>query len=924
MNRKTLIAGFFITGISLLFTSISAYFVPALLEQPGGLAALFIGTFVAVAGLLGGSIREWADNMFGKKEEPKIKRQINVGDNITNVIADRFVQNIFQSAPGQEVLELSRFTIPNAAPDFVDREDTIEQLKAALLRGEVVIGISGGGGIGKTQLAYKLASEVKEDFPDACLRIDLLGTSEKPMSTEDAMRQLLEPFYAGQKLPEASNQLMGLYQQTFATKKSLVLLDNALNAPQVRSLIPPTPSAAIITSRQHFSLTEFALREPLRLDILSPEKSREFLRSTSDKLREAQEQKVDQLASLCGYLPMALRVSASLLNDRADWSVDTLLQSLADERTRLQRLKRPDDVDLDVEAAIGLSYSLLPDEIKKHFRMLSIFQGYFWITPVVAILGKEFEDDADRLLGVLIARSLLNVSPAQFGELVTGNTVNSNLYAFHDLTRLFASDLLRRDIEESKTAVERHADFFLALAKIANAEFQLGEMHIQHSLNFFHAFSPELFLAWQRLLPTQGDWPRPESADTWLISFPSICGDILELQVSAYQRINFLQVALDTLKTSEAMLDKEDVPAKTEEINISEGIHVPLELAYLNNLGEAYIAAGEARKAVLVLDTALAKLEAEDFESERAYKYIKETVFTNMGNAQFGIRNLKKAIEYWNQQLHLAREINHWTSVCTALGNLGNAYLELEDFLTSMGYYQEQLTLSREIGYRRDEGDALSHIGINFSRWGEVHKSYMLLEQARKIAHDRGDIRREGVQLSLIGLHYSYLGDFVKSIEISQQALVYLRAAGDRQSEGSTLINQGSDYIYLGDKIKARECWEVALNIFRIMEDPRAHWLDEWIKKLEFHEPQFGGTRSYIPELIETVIGAVLNQDSRAAQHFETISKIVSDPDVSDNFRELTKVLQKILVGIKNPDLSQLPEEIASLVRENLEKKSTT
>ena len=167
--------------------------------------------------------------------------------------------------------------------------------------------------------------------------------------------------------PDDEIQLKNLYQQTFGKKKVLLLLDNAANAAQVRPLIPPAPSAAIITSRQHFSLTEFGLHEPVRLDVLSSEKACELLRVASPKLNDSPENEVNELAKLCGHLPLALRVAASLLNDRSDWTVSTLINRLQDEHTCLKRLKR--EGDYDVAATLNLSYELLSDDLKNIFDL---------------------------------------------------------------------------------------------------------------------------------------------------------------------------------------------------------------------------------------------------------------------------------------------------------------------------------------------------------------------------------------------------------------------------------------------------------------------------------------------------------------------------------------------------------------------------
>jgi hypothetical protein len=54
-------------------------------------------------------------------------------------------------------------------------------------------------------------------------------------------------------------------------------------------------------------------------------------------------------------------------------------------------------------------------------------------------------------------------------------------------------------------------------------------------------------------------------------------------------------------------------------------------------------------------------------------------------------------------------------------------------------------------------------------------------------------------------------------------------------------------------------------------------------------------------------------------EYFEAISKMVVNPNAPPHYRELGDVLKKYMSGIKNPDLSGLPSEIAEIVRKALE-----
>ena len=322
-----------------------------------------------------------------KKKSKDPKPSIRADGNVTGSVLIAGNENQVTVQLEQLKTASSLFTIPLPVTDFTGRDDELKELKASFANGAIITGVSGGGGIGKTELARKLAQDIAGDYPDARMSIDLLGTSQTPMPCEETMRRLIEPLYPNQKLPDDSNQLKGLYQQTFGKVKALLLLDNAADAHQVRPLIPPAPSAAIITSRQHFTLSEFGLT-PLRLDVLEIPDARTLLRSASDKLKEASDKELDELSTLCGRLPLALRVAAALLND-SNWTLDTLINRLKDERTRLERLRRDNDQDLDVEATLSLSYQLLDDDLKKYFRMVSVFTAPFPNISAQAVWGDE-------------------------------------------------------------------------------------------------------------------------------------------------------------------------------------------------------------------------------------------------------------------------------------------------------------------------------------------------------------------------------------------------------------------------------------------------------------------------------------------------------------------------------------------------------
>lgn len=539
------------------------------------------------------------------------------GDN--NAITQQQIEH-YHEAPLQGIVS-TLFTIPPPVTDFTGREEELKKLKNSFSNGAIITGVTGGGGIGKTELARKLAQEIADDYPDARMSINLLGASENPMTPEDAMRRFLEPFYPNQKLPDEPGQLKGLFQQTFAAHKALLLLDNAANAAQARPLIPPKPSAVIVTSRQYFSLTESGLN-PLRLDVLSAAGAGELLRTASVKMKDATDEEVGALAKLCGYLPLALRVAASILDDSPNWKAAALIARLRDERTRLKQLKREGDRDLDVETALSLSYQLLDDDLKKYFRKLSVFTASFPNISAQAVWQMTEEDDLEGVLNKLVNRSLLNYLPAQEGE--------GGLYDLHDLTRLFGVERLIENEAEAKDTVMAHANHFLEWAGEADSLYLQGNENILLGLARFRFIWPHLISAYERCLPEHTNFPHPDSADAWLSNFPSMCAYLLDLHLPPRQKIPILEAALEAARR---LGEKQ-----------AEGVH-------LGNLGNAYAALGDARKAIEFYEQALViDREIGDRRGEGA-------ALGNLGMTYKNLGEKDKACQLWQEALAIFRAI---------------------------------------------------------------------------------------------------------------------------------------------------------------------------------------------------------------------------------------------------------------------------
>ncbi|MEO7863435.1 MAG: tetratricopeptide repeat protein [Nitrospirales bacterium] len=689
-------------------------------------------------------------------------------------------------------------------------------------------------------------------------------------------------------------------------------------------MVPSSPSVAIVTSRQYFSLTEFGLKEPLRLDVLSSEEARELLRIASDKLIEFPDSKVDKLSELCGYLPLALRVSVSLLNDRPDWTLDTLLQRLEDERTRLQRLKRSDDADFDVEAAISLSYNLLPGKIQQRFLMLGVFPGPMWANPVAEVWMEYDSEDVDTCLGVLLTRSLLSSHSAPFGALGIDDTRVMSYYTFHDLTHLFALDRLRKNDEEFAVAVAGHAAFFLQLAIMLNEEYRKGYDHMAKAVTAFHAIWYDLFTAWYRIQSNQNDWPRPEQADIWISIFPNMCADLLRLLVRPTDRIKIIEPSLECARRLGDKLHEgvnlsnlggayyqlgeieKAVELLQEAIPICSELDNPVyKTKAMLGLGTAYITLNKPDQAIELYEQALAKFDEIGDQQGRA------SIFTNLGSIYSQLGKVSKAKELYGKGLLISQEIGNRNLEAVYLDNLGRVYIELNEIDKAISFLEKALKITEELHDKHGQGKVLGSMGIAFSRLGEVPKALEFFEKQLETTHQTGDQLDRANALANIGSSYANLGDQRKALEFFEESLLIKAEIGNQRDEAHTLEQAGVAYWHLGDKETAKIFLRKALLIFTAFEDPQAQKIQKWLNDLESITVQ---------EFVRAAIDAARTKKPEATEYFEAASKMERDQNIPEELQAVGKVLRDYLAGIKNPDLSRLREDFAQLIKEELEK----
>lgn len=666
------------------------------------------------------------DRLVHDKTTPTVttsgERGVGIGGNVTN--SKIFTGNIIEAA---EPVTTSLQQLRAPVGDFVGREREIDTLINALRRESraCITGISGMGGIGKTELALLVADRLRDDYPDAQFFINLQGTDANPRSPQEAMANCIRAFLGPEvKLPEEPEQLLHLYRSQLHSKRVLLLLDNAADSAQVRPLLPPTGCAVMVTSRQSVALPGMT---PLTLHPLTEQEARQLLLEIAARAEPVAE----QICKLCGYLPLALRAAGSLLAITADLDPDDYAVQLQDERNRLERIGT-EGVEISVATSFNLSYARLGTEAARVFRLLSVFPATFDAAAEEVVCA----DAGHVQLSDLVRRSLVLYDES------------TKRYRLHDLSRLFAGSKLSA---EERVVGEKHfaAHFLYVLASAGDLYLEGGESLLR-GLALFD-------LEWGNIQAGHA-WVEAQigTTDADVVRLGMVYAnsgwDVLDLRQHPRERIRWLEIAL--------------VATRQLKERIGEGIT-------LSNLGIAYTRLGEAQRAIQLFEQALF------IDREIGDRRHEGNTLGNLGLAYFNLGEIRHAIQLFEQQLVIDREIGYRRGEGNALASLGNAYAVLGEIDGAIQFHEQRLTIAREIGDRRGEGNTLGTLGIAYKNLGETRRAIQFYEQQLTIAREIGDRRGEGIALFNLSLALDQLGDRAKAFQHAEQALTILEQIED-------------------------------------------------------------------------------------------------------------------------------------------------
>ncbi|MFF7377363.1 BTAD domain-containing putative transcriptional regulator [Streptomyces massasporeus] len=316
--------------------------------------------------------------------------------------------------------------------------------------------ISGMAGVGKSALALHVAHQLAKRFPDGQLHLDLHGATPgmAPLTPAQALTALLRDLGTEPcRIPEEPEAAAALLRSLLAPTRTLLVLDDASSAAQVRPLLPGGAGCGVIvTSRSPLTALDGAARFPLAP--LSDDESAELLRRASGRDGLDGTDAARLLVELTGRLPLALRVVAARLAARRALTPDALAGQLAAADVRLHHLEYD---DLSVRQSLAVAHDALAAsereadrDAARTLRRIGALDLPTYGAPLLARLAGTGEHRTEAALERLLDVALLE-------ETTLGR------YAPHDLVRDFARE--RAGEQDTAGTAETALHWYAAVAE---------------------------------------------------------------------------------------------------------------------------------------------------------------------------------------------------------------------------------------------------------------------------------------------------------------------------------------------------------------------------------------------------------------------------------------------------------------------------
>jgi tetratricopeptide (TPR) repeat protein/DNA-binding XRE family transcriptional regulator len=664
-----------------------------------------------------------------------------------------------------------------------------------------VIVIGGTAGVGKTALAVHWAYEVTRLFPDGQLYVDLRGYDPgQPVPSAEALAGFLRALgMPGADIPAETDERAARYRTLLASRRMLVLLDNAGSVDQVRPLLPGASGCmAVVTSRDVLAgLVARDGAQRLDLDLLPVGDALHLLRELIGARVDGDPRAAAVLVSQCARLPLALRVAAELAVARPFSSLASLTGELSNEQRRLDLLAAGGDSRTAVRAVLSWSYRNLDPRVARAFRLAGLHPGPDFDGYALAALTGTTAQQASQLLEPLARANLVG-------------SAGSGRYGLHDLLRSYARELT--------TGYDGEADPQAALTSL---------------FDYYHYGA---VTASRTLFPATDGLAHPAAP----VSSPA-----LATQTEALAWLTAERACLSAVIAYTAEHGWPHYATRLAAVlgpYLESGGHFPeaitmhshatraarltgdrsAEANALNSVGRIDWRQGRSKRAYSHLQQALAIFRADDDLAGQAQALL------NLGITSGRQSGYREAVGYFQEALTLFRQAGNQVGQARALNNLAIIDLLQGRYRQARVLLRRALVLEQEAGDQTGELLTLNNLCLADLRRGHYRQARHHIERALVLCLETGDRPVQAHILATCAEVDLRQDDYREAIASCKRSLALCSEIGDKYSQAVALNVLGETLLAVSEPQEAREHHAAALHLATQIgdkyEQARAHY----------------------------------------------------------------------------------------------------
>ena len=663
--------------------------------------------------------------------------------------------------------------IPKGLSPFVGRDPERAHLVSLLEQPETrLLSLLGIGGIGKTRLAIEVARDYADKCEHGAVFVALASTASADYLASTLLTSIgLEP----DSKKDAGTQVI----EYLKDKDLFLVLDNfehLITAKEyVQTLLEEAPNLKLlVTTRERLNLSQEQIFELTGMMLPASDELDDleaydgiglFLRAARRndpkfKLTADNQGTILELCQLLEGVPLALELAASWLRlmnteeilDEAKKSFDLIESDFADLPTRHQSLR----------AVFDSSWKLLTPDEQTTLVELSVFRGGFTLEA-----ARQVGSKGPRTLLKLVNKSLIR-------------RTETGRFEFLEVIRQYAFEKLLSNPEQTKEVLEKHANYYAALAKEA-------EPHLKGSAEQ---------LEWLDLL--EDDHSNLRKALEYLIASKNI--------EEAYEFANNLfqywfirgywteaQASIELISSEPKLLPK----SRAKSLSI---------------LGYLHTSRGHYQQANELLDKSLEIYQGNNNTNERIEAFI------FMGANWYYQGNYDLAEDYYLQGLSLLNK-GEELKYSSIRHGLANVYLRKGNLERARVYFEDALSLREKHQDLRGAAKTLNNLGVIARRFGEYEKAEQFYLTSLKYSRMVRDAVSIADCLNSIGVLAKAQGRYDEADKAYQESLKIYKDIGDQFGEAIILENLGTLARLQNDFSTSEIYYEMSLSNHRERND---------------------------------------------------------------------------------------------------------